>query len=105
MQKGWTLHDCGKDHRALFAKCLEKLCSMKWKQIREGGAHGFGAEPIARGSIYGKVPQHVTDDVKSFLVFRLGGGKNATFGGLRRDEVFQVFWVDPDGKLYDHGHT
>lgn len=102
LQSGFTVHDCDKAEAAMFAKRLAYLCGMTWQQIHQADRHGAGTERIARDSLAVPIPSHVTKDVEAFPFFRLGGGTNATFGGLQDERIFHVFWIDPKGKAYAH---
>lgn len=96
----FDLTQCDKDEQAAFISQLRCLSQLDWNVIVTTQRHGMGTEKISRGSISGRIPACVTDDVNDFLAFRFQAKK--PFVGIRRNQVFHVLWIDAKFALYKH---
>lgn len=87
--------------QAEFAKTLQRLSHLQWKQLISTHKHGNGSEFIPRQSIRAAVPPAFQDRDR-FLVFRYDG--NLPMAGARVADVFHILWIEPRyGRLYNHG--
>lgn len=91
------------DHKggSAFAKKLQQMASMRWKELITSGRHGHGSEHIPKTQIRGPVPAKFQDQER-FMVFRYHG--KLPMAGVRINDVFHVLWIERQfGDLYDHG--
>lgn len=95
----YSISRCTKDEKAAFADTLHRLSQLTWAQIYSSPRHGLGFEKIARDSICGSIPSHITEDV-NFIAFRFCG--MAAMVGYQDKAVFHVIWLDRDFTLYKH---
>jgi len=100
-QKKFTIDDCDRDTKSLLADKIFKLSQFSWNTLQGQNRHGLGHEIIAKESISVSVPITTPDD-RSFLCFRLGGGKNSVLIGYRMAKIFYIVWIDPQGRVYKH---
>ena len=91
---------CKMEERAQFAEALYKRGKLTWQEIKQSHRHGLGLEKISRGSIKVGLPSVVTEDV-NLIAFRCFG--KMPMVGYRQGRTFYVLWLDPAGKVYDHG--
>ncbi|MFZ2163404.1 MAG: hypothetical protein WAW02_14425 [Sideroxyarcus sp.] len=96
----WCITNCDRDGKAAFADRIRILSQKSWLEITSLPRHGQGFEKIPRDKIKAGIPQHITEDVKSFWAFRFHG--KAPMVGYKDGEIFHVLWFDPSFKLYDH---
>ena len=99
--KNFTAKDCNYQQ---LQDCLNKLrilSSKTWKEVHQEHRHKGGCEFIDQGSISAPIPKDVvTPDVR-IMVFRMSG--LAPMAGFRDSKnIYQVVWLDPKFKLYDH---
>jgi hypothetical protein len=86
--------------QAAFAKTLQKLACMKWKELITAPRHGIGTELILADQIKAPIPPQFEGQEK-FMVFRYNG--LLPMAGVRVRDVFHVLWIEPEfGRLYDH---
>lgn len=101
LRDGFDLHALDTKGQAAFAKTLQKLASMKWKEIITAGRHGHGTELIPADQIKAPIPPQFQDEAK-FMVLRYDG--MLPMAGVRVQDIYHVLWIEPEfGKLYDHG--
>ncbi len=87
--------------RSEFAKSIERLSKMTWRQIRLAYKHGNGSEPLPKNQILRNIPERFADQEK-FVVLRYDG--NLPMVGVRIEDTFHVIWVEAAfGDVYDHG--
>jgi hypothetical protein len=101
LKAGYGLNNCGASEAAAFVGKLKSLCDMDWQTIQNASKKA-GHEKIPVKQLRADMPARVTEDVKELLVFRFPGDK-ARFLGLRHDRVFEVYFIDAKGDMYDHG--
>lgn len=99
MVTGFCVQHCEEIERAQFALALFKRSKLTWQQLQVLHHHKLGLEEISKKSIKVGIPNIVTDDVKiiAFRCFNM-----MPMIGFRNDRVFNVLWLDPKGKVYDH---
>lgn len=86
---------------AAFARTLQRLARMSWRDLILAPRHGIGSELIPAASFKPAIPQRFKDQ-KKFMVFRYDG--LLPMAGIRAGDVFHIIWIEPTfGKLYDHG--
>jgi len=103
IQSDYSVDRYSKEIKANFAERLQQLGQIPWKEIQKSPRHGMGHEKISRNSIQQPLPLNTPYD-REFLAFRLGGsGKQATMVGYRKEKVFYIIWIDPNGEVYEHG--
>jgi hypothetical protein len=101
LRDGFDVHALDAKGQAAFAKTLQKLARMKWKELITAGRHGHGTEHVTVGQIKAPIPLQFADQEK-FMVFRYNG--MLPMAGVRVGDVFHVLWIEPEfGRLYDHG--
>ena len=99
--KGFTLTECDKDQRSAFAMALQERASLSWVDIGNSGRKGLGSEKIH--SLNVPITDTIMADKRDKIVsFRFGGNKER-FLGYRDGRVLYIVWVDPGGRVYDHG--
>jgi hypothetical protein len=87
--------------QAAFAKTLQKLASMRWKDLITADRHGHGTELMPAAQIKAPIPPQFQDQER-FMVFRYYG--LLPMAGVRVGDVFHILWIEPAfGRLYDHG--
>ena len=102
IQEGFTIEDCVDDKiKAIIATKMQHLSQISWEEIQKLPRQKAGHEKISQNSLKVSIPNNTPPD-REFLSFRLGGGKNSVFIGYRKDQVFYVVWIDPNGKVYNH---
>jgi hypothetical protein len=100
LRDGFDVHALDAQAQAAFAKTLQKLASMKWKELITAGRHGHGTEHIPAGQIKAPIPPQFEDQEK-FMVFRYNG--MLPMAGVRVRDIYHVLWIEPEfGRLYDH---
>jgi len=97
----YCLSKLEKKYQAAFATSIFKRRNIKWKEITQIDRHTLGSEKIPKSAIKTGVPNFITDEIDSFLVFRFY--KLMPMVGYRQKNVFYVLWFDHDFSLYDHG--
>ena len=103
LRDGFAVHALEAQGQAAFAKTLQKLASMKWKELITAGRHGHGTEQIPAGQIKAPIPPQFQDQEK-FLVFRYNG--MLPMAGVRVRDIYHVLWIEPIfNQLYDHGSS
>jgi hypothetical protein len=101
LRDGFDVHALDAKGQAAFAKTLQKLASMPWKELITADRHGHGTELIPAKQIKAQIPPQFQDQEK-FMVFRYDG--KLPMAGVRVGAVFHVLWIEPEfGHLYDHG--
>jgi hypothetical protein len=100
-RSGNSFNCCQDDDRLALAKRLFMLSRLSWKQIREAGSFGLGAEQIPRYRIKRPIPPGVTEDVDKFASLHFNGKKR--FVGYRVGQIFHILWVDHSFEVYNHG--
>lgn len=101
MVDGFCVRSCQTQEKAQFAESLHRRGKMTWHQLRVSPRHGLGFEIIDRKSIKVGLPRVVTDDV-NIIAFRCIGLRPMI--GYRHGRIFHILWVDPKGRVYDHGN-
>lgn len=96
----YCLSKCQREEKAAFASTLHQLGQRTWGEINGLDRHKNGSEIIPRESIKGKIPNHITPDVR-FIAFRFY--KKAPMVGYREGNIFHIIWLDRQFILYDHG--
>jgi hypothetical protein len=86
-----------------LADALHARSQMSWVQIETARHGGFGSEKIPLDQLRTDIPACFPKEVEKALVLRCGGGTLMRLAGFRDKRVFHIVWVDPDGRLYDHG--
>ena len=76
------------------------LSNMTWKQIKQSGRHGLGAEKIDISAISESIPKSLSDQDVTFLALRYKG--KALMVGFRERDIFYVVWIDRSFSLYAH---
>lgn len=99
VQHAHCISACTKDEKAALIDKIHRLSSLTWAQIKQADRHGLGFEKIARTSIKGAIPKHLTPDV-DLIAFRFDGKKPMV--GYRREATFFILWLDRTFTLYDH---
>lgn len=80
---------------------LGTLSEKTWGWIsRAGKVHG--SEKIPRQQLREHVPECVTD-TDDVLSFRVKSKEKYRLLGFRNERILHVLWIDPDGRVYDHG--
>jgi hypothetical protein len=100
-QSGNSFNCCEDEDRLYLIKRIFMLSRMPWKEIRQAGSQGLGAESIQRFRIKRPIPSSVTEDVESFYSLHYVGKKR--FLGYRVGQVFHILWVDHNYEVYNHG--
>jgi hypothetical protein len=101
LRDGFDVHALGQEGQAAFAKSLQKLASLKWKELITAPRHGCGTEFIPATQIKARIPPQF-EDQERFMVFRYDG--MLPMAGVRVRDVYHVLWIEPKfGQLYDHG--
>jgi hypothetical protein len=101
VDRNYSISQCDKDAKVALANKIQELSQITWDSIQKAPRHGVGHEIIEQASINKPLPANTPED-RNFLSFRLGNGKNSVIIGYRKDKIFYVIWVDPNGDLYKH---
>ncbi len=101
IDKNYSISKCDKDAKAALANKIQELSHVTWDTIQKAPRHGAGHEIIDQECIKRPLPLNTPGD-RNFLSFRLGNGKNSVMIGYRKDKIFYVIWIDPNGELYNH---
>lgn len=97
----YDVNNLDQEKQAAFAATLQKLCSLRWKQIITAPRHGNGAEFMPKSSIKARIPAKF-QDVDRFLVLRYHAKRPMV--GTRVKDVFHVLWIEREfNELYSHG--
>jgi hypothetical protein len=101
VDSNYSINRCNKDAKVALASKIEELSQINWDCIQKTPRHGAGHEIIEQASIKKPLPSNTPGDRK-FLSFRLGNGKNSVMIGYRKEKIFYIIWVDPNGEVYNH---
>lgn len=101
IQSDYCLKKYDKALQAACAKRLQHLGQTTWGEIQKTNRHGMGHEKINQDSIKVSLPPNTPGD-REFLAFRLGSGKQSVMIGYRKEKVFYIVWIDPNGAVYNH---
>ena len=88
--------ECNPEEFKNLVRHLKILSKMTWQQVQESDRHKLGSEEINVSEIRESVPTS-KDKV---LSFRYSGMK--PFIGERKNQVLDVYYIDPSFDLYDH---
>jgi hypothetical protein len=100
LRGGFDVHALETQQQVAFAKTLQRLCRLTWRQIKLADKHGNGSELIDARSFKAPVPLTFQDAPK-FLVLRYAG--MLPMAGVRVDDVYHILWIEPEfNKLYNH---
>lgn len=88
------------EQKASFAEAMYRRRQILWRDLKQAGRHGLGAEKIPRYQIKAPIPQFITEDQDYFLAIRFNG--KAPMVGYRVRNVFYVLWFDHAYNLYEH---
>jgi hypothetical protein len=56
LRDGFDVHALDAQKQVAFAKTLQRLCGLTWRQIKLADRHGQGSELIEAGSIKAPIP-------------------------------------------------
>jgi len=100
LRAGFDVHALDAQRQIAFAKTMQRLCGLTWRQIKLADRHGSGSELIEPRCIKAPIPVPFQDAPK-FLVLRYAGLR--PMAGVRVDDVYHVLWIEPEfNQLYDH---
>jgi hypothetical protein len=88
------------EEKAELADSIFRRRQLTWVDIRAIPHDKLGTEAISIEQFSPTMPQFVTQDTNSLVVFRFGS--NGRIAGLRRDRLFYILFVDTKYKLYKH---
>ncbi|HVB42483.1 MAG TPA: hypothetical protein VNF47_07205 [Streptosporangiaceae bacterium] len=101
LRSDFDVHALSAQGQSAFAKTLQKLSGLRWKQLITAPRHGVGTEFIPASQVKAPIPAPFRDRDR-FLVFRYDG--LLPMAGVRVEAVFHVLWIEPEfDRLYDHG--
>lgn len=86
--------------KAEFADAIFKRKGLTWREIKSLPRQGLGSETLSKNAIKAPIPNFITDDASTILVFRFGNNRMV---GHRIKDVFYIIWFDYDFSLYNHG--
>lgn len=92
------LSNCTSRSRASMVKTLLQLSQLTWRQILSSSRDSLGKENIPIKQFKVPLPQFVTPDVESLMVFRFSSSER--MAGLRHNDIYDILVVGPD--LYKH---
>jgi hypothetical protein len=72
LREGFDVHALSAARQAAFAKTLQKLACLRWKELVTAPRHGQGTEPIPARQIKAPIPAKFADSGR-FVVFRYDG--------------------------------
>ena len=90
---------CNKNEKAAFADALYRRRKLTLAELRRTSKNGLGYELI-KSPLNVPLPPNVTPDVKIISFSYIG---KAPMVGYREDRTFNVLWIDPKFRVYDHG--
>lgn len=88
--------DCDSEEFKNLIRHLKTLSKMSWQQVQESDRHKLGSEEINVSEIRENVPTS-KDKVLSFRYFGM-----KPFIGERKNQVLDIYYIDPAFDLYDH---
>lgn len=94
----YGLRECNDQFKGEVLRLIHELSQLTWQQIQNDKRQGFGHEKIPVRQIKASIPRELTEDCEEVCVFRISS--KARLAGHRKDQVFQVLWLDPHHKLY-----
>lgn len=90
--------NCDKPSRASMIKTLLQLSQLTWNQILSAPKESHGKENIPINQFKVTLPDIITPDVKSLIVFRFS--KSDRMAGLRHNDIYDILVAGSD--LYHH---
>jgi hypothetical protein len=96
----FDVHALTDQRKAAFAKTLQKLSALTWKQLLAAPRHGQGFELLPVSQIKPTLPPQFDGQAK-VMVFRYDG--RLPMAGIRANDIYHVLWIEPEfNQLYDH---
>ncbi|MDD5189934.1 MAG: hypothetical protein PHE50_02695 [Dehalococcoidales bacterium] len=99
LQKSYCISICSNEQKIGFTNTMRILSSMTWNQINSSDRHLHGKEIISRKSLKVPVPSFISED-ENIIAIRFHD--NAPMVGVRRDDIFHIFWFDRNFTVYNH---
>ena len=88
--------ECAAEEFKCLIKHLKSLSKMTWQQIQGSGRHQLGSEEIT----VSEIREPISTTKEKVLSFRYSGKK--PFIGERKDQILDIYYIDPNFDLYDH---
>lgn len=92
------LSHCDSPSRASMVSKLLRLSQLTWSQILSARKESHGKENIPIEQFNVSLPNFITPDVKTLMVFRFS--KSERMAGIRHNDIYHILIVGAD--LYDH---
>jgi len=101
LQSNYCISLCTKEQKVGFTDTMRILSSLSWQQINSSNRHLHGKEIISRDSLKVPIPATIAED-ENIIAIRFHD--NAPMVGVRRNDVFHIFWFDRNFTVYNHGN-
>ena len=92
------LSSCDTRLKAKFTDKILLLSQIPWEEVFSSHRKGMGKENIPKHQFKVPLPNFVTPDIKSLMVFRLS--ESERMAGIQIEEIYYVLVVGDN--LYDH---